>query len=419
MSPQEQSPMTGEPLPVSIARNGFTPAQATDLLTHYNYMEVLKASDVALFFTLNVNQSLYTALVARAGNVVMLEKALDPKIGAIRIEGELGDLTLSEFLVHPESRAQGMVVVHKGRIVLEEYPGMRDFDYKAWMSNAKTTASLVISLLAAEGKIDVQQPIEAYIPELRGTDWAGTRVLDILDMTSGMDILETQENRLNPRSIIARFNIAANGAPNADGKVETQLEVIRSAKRIKPAGEAFDYSSVNTLVLVLLAEAVENKRWYEIFRERVWSKMTVEGDMLVGLSPDGVSQAEGVLVTRLRDLARYGMIYTPSWQLAAREKIVSDDYIQEIQTGGRKDIFLKGEFGNRLTDSYFPKSPPTSNHWQWDAVWDDGDMYKSGTFSQGIYVSPGKDLVVVWFSTILHNDCTQYAREIAETFRAM
>jgi CubicO group peptidase (beta-lactamase class C family) len=238
-------------------------------------------------------------------------------------------------------------------------------------------------------------------------------VLDVLDMTTGMDVLETQEYRLNPHSIIARFNLAANGAPNADGKVETQLEVIRSARRQKPAGQAFDYSSVNTLVLVLLAEAVENKRWYEIFRERVWSKMTVEGDMLVGLSPDGVSQTEGMLVTRLRDMARYGMLYTPSWHLAAREKIISDDYIHKLQTGGRKEIFLEGEFGNRLTGKYFPLSPPAANHWQWDAVFPDGDLFKSGTFGQGIYVSPARDLVIVWHSTILFNDLTQYARAIA------
>jgi CubicO group peptidase (beta-lactamase class C family) len=413
MPAQGQNLPGSDPLPVSIAKSGFTPAQARDLLARYNYLEVLNSGDVALFFTLNVNQSLFTATIARAGDVVLLEKVPDSMIGQTRVKGELGELSLNEYLVHPRSRAQGMVVVHKGRIVFEEYPGMREFDYKAWMSNSKTAASLVIALLEEQGRIDVNRPIDTYIPELRGTEWAGTRVFDVLDMTTGMDVLETQEYRQNPRSIIARFNLAANGAPNADGRIETQLEVIRSARREKPAGQAFDYSSVNTLVLVLLAEAVENKRWYEIFRERVWSKMTVEGDMLVGLSPDGVSQTEGMLVTRLRDMARYGMLYTPSWHLAAREKIVSDDYIRKLQTGGRKEIFLKGEFGNRLTGKYFPLSPPAANHWQWDAIFPDGDLFKSGTFSQGIYVSPAKDLVIVWHSTNLFNELTQYARAIA------
>lgn len=400
-------------IPVADARKGFTPAQARDLLGRYSYEETIKAGDVALFFSLNVGQSVPTAVIARAGDVVALNTAVDPRIGATRVATAAGEMSLNDYLVHPASRAQGMVVVHHGRIVFEEYPGMREFDAKAWMSNSKTTVSLVVRLLAEEGKIDVNRPVDGYLADLRGTEWAGTRVIDVLDMASGMDILETQENRLNPRSLITRFNLAFNGKPNADGKVERQIDVIRSARRIKPAGQSFDYSSLNTAVLILLAEAVENKRWHDIFQERVWGKMTVEGDMQVGIAPDGTPQAYGFLMARLRDMARYGMLYTPSWGRAARERIVSPAYMRELQTGGRKGIFLKGELGNRLTKTYFPKSPPAANHWQWDGVWADGDLFKSGVYGQGIYVSPAKDLVIVWQSTAPTNDLTQYARAIA------
>jgi CubicO group peptidase (beta-lactamase class C family) len=189
--------------------------------------------------------------------------------------------------------------------------------------------------------------------------------------------------------------------------------VIRSAKRLGPPGQSFDYSSLNTSLLALLAEAVENKRWHEIFQERVWAKMTVEGDMQVGIAPDGTPQAHGFIATRLRDLARYGMLYTPSWTKAARERILSEAYVRNIQTGGRKEIFLRGELGNRLTTATFPASPPSANHWQWDAVWDDGDFYKGGVYGQGLYISPAKDLVIAWFSTVMSTDLTQYARRIA------
>lgn len=415
--PLAAQPGTDSPdarIPVGDARNGFTPAQAREMLGRYSYEETIKAGDVALFFSLNVGQSVPTAIIARVGNVVPLSKAVDPRIGATRVTTAAGEMSLNDYLVHPASRAQGMVVMHRGRIVFEEYAGMREFDAKAWMSVSKTAVSLVVRLLVEEGKIDVNRAVDSYLAELRGTGWAGTRVLDVLDMASGMDILETQENRLNPRSVITRFNQAFNGQPNADGKLERQIDVIRSAGRAKPAGQSFDYSSLNTEVLVLLAEAVENKRWHDIFQERVWGKMTVEGDMQVGIAPDGAPQAYGFLMARLRDMARYGLLYTPSWSRAARERIVSPEYVRELQTGGRKSLFLQGELGNRLTNSYFPKSPPTSNHWQWDGVWDDGDIFKSGVYGQGIYVSPAKDLVVVWQSTAPTNDLTQFARQIAQ-----
>jgi CubicO group peptidase (beta-lactamase class C family) len=306
-----------------------------------------------------------------------------------------------------------MVVVHRGRVVLEQYPGMRDTDSHVWMSTAKTTAALVVRLLAEQGRIDVNQPIDKYMPALKGTAWEGTRVQDVLDMASGMDVVETQANRENPRSLITRYNLAASGEANAAGVKESQFEVIRTAQRLRPAGEVFDYSSVNTTLLALLAEAVENKRWSDIFQQRVWSKMTVEGDMLVALAPDSTPQAHGLVATRLRDLARYGMLYTPSWKHAARERIVSDAYLRSIQTGGRKKIFSGGEIGDAMKTLYFPSDPPNANSWQWDGIWDDGDFYKGGVYGQGLYVSPRHDLVVVWFSTAMKSDLPDYARQIA------
>jgi CubicO group peptidase (beta-lactamase class C family) len=280
------------------------------------------------------------------------------------------------------------------------------------MSTAKTTTSLVVRLLAEAGKIDVARPIDEYMPALRGTEWAGTSVLDVLDMASGMDIVETQANREQPRSAITRYNLAASGEPNADGRKEEMFEVVRSAKRLRPAGQAFEYSSMNTTLLALLAEAVENKRWHEIFQERVWAKMTVEGDMPVAYAPDGTVLAHGLVASRLRDMALYGLLYTPSWGKAAREPVVSPAFVREIQTGGRKEIFMKGEIGAAMQRVHFPNDPPTANHWQWDGVWDDGDFYKGGVFGQGLYVSPGRDLVV-WYATAMFSNLTQYARQIA------
>jgi CubicO group peptidase (beta-lactamase class C family) len=399
--------------PVAIARTGFTPSQAREFRERYSYEQVISAGDVSLFHFLNLGIWLPTATVSRHGNVVDLATAIDPKVGKTRVANATGGVDLSAYLRSTASRAQGMVVIHRGRIVFEDYPGMRPSDFHVWMSVAKTTASLVVRLLAEEGKVDVEKPIDSYMPALRNTEWAGTRVIDVLDMASGMDIIENQAGRENPRSVIARYNLASSGEKNADGEKESLFELIRSAKRSGPAGKAFDYSSINTTLLTLLAETVENKRWSDIYQERVWSKMTVEGDMQVAIAPDSTPLPHGLVASRLRDMARYGMLYTPSWNKAARERIVSQAYVREIQTGGRKEIFLKGELGNRLTTASFPASPPSANHWQWDAVWPDGDFYKGGVYGQGLYVSPDKDLVIVWFSTAMSNDLTQYARQIA------
>ena len=47
-----------------------------------------------------------------------------PKIGDVVATTELGTMTLKEAIADPRSRLQAIAVVHKGKIVYEEYPGM-------------------------------------------------------------------------------------------------------------------------------------------------------------------------------------------------------------------------------------------------------------------------------------------------------
>jgi len=42
--------------------------------------------------------------------------------------GKEGELTLGEYIVHPHHRVQGVLMIHKGRVVFEEYPGMNPMD---------------------------------------------------------------------------------------------------------------------------------------------------------------------------------------------------------------------------------------------------------------------------------------------------
>jgi len=55
-----------------------------------------------------------------------LEKELNSDIGAISVETDLGKLSLDKYFVHLKSYAQGFIVIHKSKIVYEEYPGMQD-----------------------------------------------------------------------------------------------------------------------------------------------------------------------------------------------------------------------------------------------------------------------------------------------------
>jgi CubicO group peptidase (beta-lactamase class C family) len=163
--------MADDQFPVSAAKKGFTPAQAADLLKRFNNEEALKGGDVSLFSYTNFSEVQKTAVIGRSGPVVPLKVAINPSIGKVRFKSKIGEMTLDEYVANAKSRAQGVLVIRKGRIVYEQYPGMRPNDYHIWMSTTKTVSSLIVRLLEEEGRIDVSRPIVSYLPWLRGTGW--------------------------------------------------------------------------------------------------------------------------------------------------------------------------------------------------------------------------------------------------------
>jgi len=88
-------------------------------------------------------------------------------------------------------------------------------------------------------------------------------------------------------------------------------------------------------------------------------------------------------------------LYTPSWHKTAYTKTVSSGDLKKIQTTGQAENYLKGRFGKLLTKEF--REPTQSNAYQWNTVFFDGDMYKGGMNDQGVYISPSRDVVVVWF----------------------
>ena len=395
-------------LPVSAAQNGFTPEEVARIHAAWEWQDIFKTGDASLYAFLHFSEFYPSTLVRRSEPTVALERDADANIATVRIKSELGEMSLGEYLVNANSRAQGMVVVYRGKIVFEKYPGMRDHDTHLIMSVGKTMVNLVVALLETDGKIDVRHTIGSYVPALRDTAWAGIKVIDVLDMASGLDVGESVESRSNATSAFGRFVRATLNVPGPDGKLEKHTDVIRSAKKLRGPGPTFEYSSMNTQVLVLLAEAVEHRPWAEIFQERVWSKLNAEGDLLVAVTPDGIAMPCGLIAARLRDLARFGMLYTPSWSRAARDRVVSADMVNQIQAGasaGRKASVSEG-------------GVPVTNSRQWDAVRANGDFFKKGLHGQGLYVSPGKDLVIAWFSTAASTDILWYACAIANSYEA-
>lgn len=400
--------------PVAIARDGFPAATSYLLRQGFNATDAYDTGDRNLYWFLHWEEFIPHNLVRRAGAVRMLDAAPDRRIGGVVAQSSLGEMPLDNLIADPRSRIQAFIVVRGGRILYEQYPGMREDDHHLWFSVSKTLAGLLVGLLEAEGKIDVERSIDAYLPELGATHWRGVRIIDILDMASGLDLLENEQTRTDRMHSVGAFFRIELGDTSDLGQL-TSDQILFAVRPKGPAGEIFEYSSLNSKMLGLLAERVSGQRVADLLSDRVWSKMGAEGDGQIGLDREGGASIHGQMSSRLRDLARYGMLYTPSWKVIAEKRVVPDSLLERIRHGCRHALYERMQAARGQADAAADKR---CNSRQWDAVWQDGDMFKGGARGQGLYVSPARDLVVAWFSTTSESGWMNYARAIANTLEA-
>ncbi|MEM7444110.1 MAG: serine hydrolase domain-containing protein [Pseudomonadota bacterium] len=399
--------------PVQRALEGWSAEETLDNIRNFSVSDVVVTTARALWYHGHASQVSQTAILVRRQPVMELPYALIPEIGDINGETTLGTMSLDEFITNPESYIQGFVVVHEGRIVYETYPGMHPLDPHWTASVAKVFASLAVDQLIDDGLIDVNETLGFYVPEFRGSAWEDVTVLDALDMTVGLNVAEY--DRTSEVSIISRLMAAELGTPLPSGEMETMLGVMRDAEpdeQYGAPGDTYVYSSTVTQTLVFLVEAVSGQPWSDFYNDRVWSHMGVEGPLQVHLSPDGIAIVHGPTSLNLRDLARVGMLYTPSWPLISTQRAVSPAALARIQDTARTNEFYLAGDGTRFSVNLGDDTVLTAAH-QWDAVWEDGDFFKSGLNTQGLYVSPERDLVIAYFATEPTQMMQRYLRPIA------
>ncbi|MEZ9592676.1 6-aminohexanoate hydrolase [Vibrio breoganii] len=365
----------------------------------------------------NMSRFFPTAQITRDGQVYELPYALNKDIGMItaKVHGEAK--TLNEHL--DSFPVDGFLVVKKGEIVFERYNTMRKTDKHNWFSNAKITSGIELAKLVIEGKVNPQAPVSQYIPELKGSDWDSVTVYDTANMATGLNATEHDEpnhdSRTNPEQPWFKWAVSI-GLFEGEGQ-QMPLESVAEMHRRGPGGEKFEYNSINTFVISRIVENVINKPMNEIVSQHMWQYMGANNDAFVAVSPHGGYPLQFFSMnSTLEDMAKYGMMLTPSAPKLAGHKGVGSDVIELIQTSGNPSAYHKGFAGQKFAHSFYDDTG-LRNAFQFDAIFEDGDLFKSGVGGQGLYISPSKDLVIAFFSSGDGNNQEEsYARQIAKSF---
>lgn len=317
------------------------------------------------------------------------------RIAAMPLVNSNNDRIVLEKLLSDVSSVDEMIIL-KGNDILYEFGRGSKSRTHLIMSITKTFVGTVIAQMAAEGLVDVSNNVASYIASLKGTDWDGVSVQNILNMTSGINAFDDAEgSKKDPSNQYFAYE-ASVGWLSTKWHENTYNAVAKMKRHLSP-GQAFEYSSVNTFVLAWLAEEVLESPFTHSLSERVWSRIGAEGNAYFMVSSDGAGApaADGGLSCSLRDLARFGMHYTHSVQRSGHS-VIPRGHVEHIQKSANLAAYSRtcsaaaSRFGCGGADREFYA-------WQWGG-WNDGDLFHGGWGGQGLFVSPSRDIVIAYFS---------------------
>jgi CubicO group peptidase (beta-lactamase class C family) len=270
---------------------------------------------------------------------------------------------------------------------------MSSTDQHLAMSMTKAFVGTALGILESQGTINLDKPIEQYLPSLANSGWAGTRVRDIADMASGMEGVEdSMEAYTNPTNRHYQMEASLGWQPLTPAMAESvrayeTYDFLASFKRLRKAGEAQLYTSANTEVLADLLEHVTGKPLPQLISELLWSKTGADNDAYFLLNPKGFPIAHGGMGMTLRDLGRFGLLFTPTGQSSSNPAIPPS--------------FLKALLEKPQRQLESGKHPTWFSHasYQWDGVTKFGQIFKGGFAGQILFIDCKRDVVIASFGT--------------------
>jgi CubicO group peptidase (beta-lactamase class C family) len=298
-----------------------------------------------------------------------------------------GDLAVRRLLA--DDRTDGLIVVHEGEVVLEEYRrGMERHDVHLLQSVSKSITGTLAGILVAQGVLTPEDPVPSHVPELAGTSFDGATVRHLLDMCAGTRF---DENYADPASDLraseAQFGWAPGPRPSPDA-----LAYLSQLANHRPHGGRFEYRSILTDVLGLVLERAAGAPFADVLGRELWSPMGAETDAYVTVDADGFAVADGGICVTLRDLARFGRLVLDAGVVDGVE-IVPAAWLQDTLTGGADsaEAFAADEHSAELPGGHYRN--------QWWVPAGRQVLLGMGIHGQFLFVDRGARTVIALLST--------------------
>ena len=277
----------------------------------------------------------------------------------------------AKFMEH--NRVAGLIVLHRGRIVLERYRlGQTGHDQWVSFSVAKSLTSTLLGAAIRDGAIGgLDDPVSRYIPELAASAYNGVSLRQSLIMSTG---LRWNENYADPESDWGRtLSLATPGDTRPGVDI---VDYMAHLPRATAPGTTFLYNSGNAQILGIVVQRAVHKTLAAYLEDKIWRPLGMEADAYWVRDRFGRTFARSLFSATLRDYARFGYFFMHGARI--------DD----------ASILPKG-WGADATRSHIRTDWDDIGYgYQW-WVNPDGSYRAIGIFGQMIFLDARSDVVIV------------------------
>lgn len=271
-----------------------------------------------------------------------------------------------------ETYTDAALVLHRGAIVYERYAnGMDRAAPHMAFSITKSLVGIVAERLIASGALDPAARVEAHLPELAASGFAGASARHLLDMTDGAAF---GEDYADPEADVHRYSAAYWGS--ATGGVLGALPAL--ARRDAEPGAQFRYRTAAADVLAHLLRRATGERLSALVTRLVWHPAGCADEAYMLLDTAGLEMGGTGLNATARDLARIAL-----WLLEPGQRWL----VEAIAAGGDRTLFAA---------AYGEARPQGSYRSLWWVDHDGGPtLTANGVFGQRLWIDPAAELAVV------------------------
>jgi CubicO group peptidase (beta-lactamase class C family) len=304
---------------------------------------------------------------------------------ASRVNAMADELFAERDLVG-ETRA--LIVLQNGEPILERYGEGFGPETKliSW-SMAKTVTSVLIGMLVAEGRLQLDDPAPVPAWQRPGDPRGGITLRHLLHMSSGLNHVEAGEPIWEADTVSMLFG---DGAADMAAAAEAQPPVARP-------GEQFNYSSATSIILSdILTRALTSSTNPSIRRDTM--RQFIAGRLAVplqmrSLTPEfdarGTMIGGSIMHATPRDWARFGEFLRRGGTTRTGQRLIPESWMQFMLTPSA----TQGDYGGHLWLNRRRRAGESGEIWPEHGP---SDLFAAlGHQGQFILVSPSQRLTVV------------------------